>query len=197
MIDIAKTLFIVDGATETQAFSQKIQKEFKKQANLRSKPCNGVKVKPDAYASAVEGTMKLALRNKFEKIIIIYDLEKRKSNALIFSENLKKAIVSKLISGSSFKKNDLERKIFVAAPDIMFENWIIADVQSIKSTGLVITDFKQQKYDGEHGAKILNQNMVCKYKKTIHGPKLFKAIDFKMASQNSNSFNLFYNILYS
>ena len=73
----------------------------------------------------------------------------------------------------------------------MFENWILADVDSLKAKGYVRLDSAQREYDGTHGAKELGRLMDRRYKKTTDGPRFFKCTNLATAAQNSPSFHRF------
>jgi hypothetical protein len=74
----------------------------------------------------------------------------------------------------------------------MFENWIVADINGINSHKDLIKDGMTQKnFDGMYGINVLKAMMKVPYKKTLHGPNLFKSVNFKRAKKNSVSFKHF------
>jgi hypothetical protein len=97
---------------------------------------------------------------------------------------------------SKYSQKELDKKIRVCVPDRMFENWIVSDIEGIKSNvELIDQSATQQHYDGTSGATILKRIMQRNYRKTIHGPKLFYSTRFEISKDNSPSFQVFFNII--
>ena len=93
MIDLEKTLFILEGPTEIRSFKTKFQVDFGVVPQFRKVGCNGKNVTPEGYANAAYGTLILALRSYFTAIICVLDREKRQQSAVKFSQETKKAVV--------------------------------------------------------------------------------------------------------
>lgn len=193
MINLSKTLFIVDGRTESLSFKDKFQKEFNSTTNFRKAVCNGKSVTAKGYVSAISGTLKLELNNSYIKIICVLDKERRKMSSLSLAKSIKKEIINQL--NTQFSQKELESKISVVVADTCFENWIIADIEGIKKTNMILPNVIQENYDGKSGVAILKKIMNIPYKKTIHGPKLFKIVDFDNAIKYSPSFNQLYKTI--
>ena len=103
--------------------------------------------------------------------------------------------VNELLKDSKFKLETLMEQIHVCPPNIMFENWIVSDIATVSSS---CNEFKsvvnQDLFDGKNGTSILQKNMDCKYKKTVHGPKFFKKTIIQNSKDNSESFKFFFEI---
>ena len=109
---------------------------------------------------------------------------------------IKVKIINKILTAKWFKLAELETKISVCVPDIMFENWIVSDIEGIKQKDeLVREDALQEQYEGRSGATILKRIMKMNYKKTLHGPILFCSTRFNISKQNSCSFRIFSEII--
>lgn len=192
MIDLEKAVFLVDGLTEIKSFKEKFVKEFKLKPQLRKVGCNGKDVSPAGYVNAAYGTLIVVLSSYFTSIICVLDREKRRQSAAEFSDQIKKTIVKTISSATKFKKDELEEKIHVCVPDIMFENWIVSDVDGIKENDTLITqDAEQDYYDGRSGTTVLKRIMKVPYKKTLHGPQLFNSTRFDISANYSPSFQNF------
>jgi len=192
MIELEKAAFLVDGRTELSAIKAKFQKEFGLNPVIRLVNCNGKHVRPEGYANAASGTLLMLLRSSCKYIIIILDKEKRKMGALKFAQLVKESVVETMASSGKFSKKDLALKIFVFVPDIMFENWIVADMEALKTHDFILkSKAKQKYYDGQNGSSILSRIMKNPYKKTLHAKMLFKSIRFDVANKYSPSFNRF------
>lgn len=196
MIDIKKTIFLVDGPTEIRAIREKFKKETNEVPNLRKVGCNGKSVSAQGYANAAYGTLILALRSYYTCIICILDRERRPQSPIKLSCSVKEAIVNQVCSTTKYRLDDVKRKLYVCVPDIMFENWIVSDVEGIKRhVDFIKGGSKQKYYDGKSGASVLKGMMKVPYKKTLHGPVLFKATNFSTSKKNSPSFKGFIDII--
>jgi hypothetical protein len=195
MIDIAKTLFIVDGQTEICSIRSKFQKEFQITPEMRKSDCNGKAVLVSGYCQKILPMILFATNSSFENVVIIVDLEQRKVNANKFSNQIKANLTKLITENVKFKKN-FPLNLFVCSPNRMFENWIVADVKGIKAKDeLIRNDSTQGLFDGKSGTTVLKTMMRQKYKKTFHAETLFKAVDIGRAKENSPSFLNFCNLL--
>lgn len=184
---------IVDGPTEEMALKSMFYKKYSAVPIIRYGPGNGNQYSAETYAKKVIPTLIMLLRGSAYSIILIPDLEKRanKGNATIgkFACDIKKLIMQGILSAQKFKQQEIEQAIFVCPSDIMFENWIISDVEGIKKSGKIKNDIKQECFDGKNGSVLLDNMMVnTKYKKTIHAANLFKYVCIKTGALNSPSF---------
>lgn len=191
MIDIAKTLFVVDGQTEICSIRGKFQKEFQVTPEFRKADCNGKSVSVTGYCQKTLPILLFATGTTFENIMLVVDLEQRKQSPEKFANAIKKELKQKISENIKFK-NKFPFNLMACSPNKMFENWIVADVEGIKDKQeLIRTDSIQQDYDGKSGTTILKNMMIGKYKKTFHAETLFKAVNIERAKINSPSFNSF------
>ena len=198
MIDLNKTIFLVDGPTEVKSLNKKFASEFnlKGKLSLRIVGCNGKNVSPEGYANKAQGIFFMALSGPFTSIICVLDRENRNENITMFSTRVKRAIIKKISETSKYKESELDEKINISVPNRMFENWIVSDVEGLKTVNEIIKDdSKQDYYDGKAGASVLKKMMRQSYDKIRHGPKLFNATRFKISKKHSPSFKLFANLL--
>lgn len=199
MIDIRALLFVVDGPSEVTSFREKFGQLYSREPGINIASCNGKDVTPEAYANKTFGIFLSALRKHYRYIICIIDKESRPISTMRFAKQVKAEIIKKILSCPfRFVEKELDFKIKVCVPDIMFENWILADIKGIKrKKELIKSEAKQEKYEGKHGAYYLDLIMLVRYKKTIHAHVLFRLVSFDRAKINSNSFNFFYKCLHS
>lgn len=196
MIDLTKAVFLLDGHTESWSFRGKFEADFGVKPQLRRVGCNGKDVTSEGYANAAYGTLLLALRSYFTSIICVLDRERRRQSAVKLSDQIKRAIVNRISSSTKYKKDELDKKIHICVPDIMFENWIVSDVDSIKEhNDMIDQDAEKDYYDGKSGTTVLKRMMKMPYKKTLHGPKLFKSTRFRTSMIYSPSFLNFATVL--
>jgi len=184
---------IVDGQTEESSLRKRFEMIYQDCPILRLGPGNGNTYTIEGYAKGVLPTLIYLLSSSVRAIILIPDLEKRKVKVELFSENLKNEIINQLIiANGNLKKEFLTDIIKVCPPNIMFENWIISDVISIKANNpLIDPNANQKKFDGKNGTSELQKIMTTKYKKTVHAKDLFKKTEDLASSQNSSSYNYF------
>ena len=188
MINIARVLFLVDGSTEIRAFNLKFQNALRKTPSLRNVGCNGRDVSPEGYASNVTPMIQMAYSGPFNHFICVVDLERRRMSPSTFAKRVGLAITTKLATIYNHPPS-----VTVCVPDIMFENWIVADIVGIKKQypDLIVSSAKQAAYDGKSGATALRKIMKVPFKKVRHGETLFNAIRFGKAKRNSPSFSIF------
>jgi hypothetical protein len=195
MICLNKLLLIVDGLSEEGALRSRFNMIYQNCPEIRHGPGNGIDYNEIGYAEGVLPTLIKGLSFNARAIILIPDLEKRSKRNISyenFSKNIKTECIKKLVSKTKFKKDHLEKTIFVCPPDIMFENWIVSDIHALSlSCELFDSEVEQEDFDGRNGAAILKRNMNCKYKKSVHARKLFNRTDFNNSRANSRSFSNF------
>lgn len=194
-MSLKNILFVVDGPTENGALRKRLEMDYFESPEIRLGPGNGKEYSIKGYVKGVYPLLIYSLSSNFRAIILIPDLEKRKINFEQFAIQLKAECISEISKKTNFKKEDLINKIFVCPPNIMFENWIISDIQSISEK---FSEFDkiipQEPFDGVNGSSIIQKFMNCKYKKTVHGSKFFKKINFEYSCRNSPSFDIFWNL---
>lgn len=198
MINLLKSVFVVDGQTELGALKEKMQKEYNVTINLRKGITNGKTIKNNVYGKALAPIVTVLLTDSFTKIIIVMDKEKRKQLPENIEKEVKKALIDELLTiNIKLHAEELKEKIDIVVSNIMFENWILADIIEVKSKNrcFIEKNIMQENYDGIHGTGKLESLMTKPYKKTIDGPIFFKQIRFEIAKHNSESFNNFYTIL--
>ncbi|PRY10121.1 hypothetical protein CLV24_11538 [Pontibacter ummariensis] len=186
---------IVDGPTEIGALQSKFKKQYYDCPEIRKGPGNGLDFSIQGYTKGVLPTIKLALTSNIRAVILLPDLERRKETFRSFSDKLKASIIEALLECTKLSKDSLQDTIFVCPPDIMFENWIVCDIEGIRASKFINDDAIQDYYDGKNGASILDKLMNTQYKKTVHGPLLFKSIREEVGIAYSNSFNDFIECL--
>ncbi|PAC29229.1 hypothetical protein [Flectobacillus sp. BAB-3569] len=186
---------IVDGPTEEGSIRAKFNMLYQCCPEIRNGPGNGTTFSIEGYAKGVLPTLILLLKTDVRAIILIPDLEKRREKAPNFSKKMKAAISKLLLADPNFSPQYIDETIYVCPPDIMFENWIISDVEGIKNcTELIKVESVQDKFDGKNGSSQLQKIMRTKYKKTVHAKQLFKKTRESESADNSPSFSEFQNI---
>lgn len=194
MIDLSNYVFVVDGQTEIRSFKAKFEKDYNCTPDFRKHPSGGGGRTTSArgYANAASAAIRLAMRQRYTRIICVTDREGRSQEAASFAAEVRSAVIHLTESGTHYSHKELEEKLAVCVPDRMFENWIIADVEGIKQCEkLVKSSARQEAFDGKHGTGKLESIMKVPYKKLQHGPALFKRVSFQRAIMNSPSFRLF------
>jgi hypothetical protein len=196
MTDFNAWVFIVDGLTEIRSFDAKLSKDFRSVPAFRQAACGGKGVDAQGYANAVYGTIIAVLSGHYRRILCITDRESRTQAADAYADDIRRELIERVASSTHFSREELDAKIRVCVPDKMFENWIVADVRGIRTcSDLVSGSAQQDSYDGTNGSAVLKRLMVVAYKKTLHGPRLFKRVSFKRAAANSPSFALFTGLI--
>jgi hypothetical protein len=194
-MSLKKIALIVDGTTEVGSISARFNMLYFECPEIRNGPGNGITFSVGGYSKGVLPTLKLLLKTDIRAIILVPDLEKRKIKADTFSEQLKIEIIKSLLIDSSYSEIYLEETIFICPPDIMFENWIVSDIEGIKRcSDLIIDECIQEKFDGKNGSSELQKCMKTRYKKTVHAKQLFKKIRDEESVNNSPSFEKFQTI---
>lgn len=81
----------------------------------------------------------------------------------------------------------------VVFADRMVENWMLADINTIKQKKYINSRAKQRNYDGTHGVNELKRLFPkqVSYSKTKHGVELLGIVKEDSASVNSPSFARF------
>lgn len=193
MTSLGHCIFVVDGQTEIRSFRKRFQGDFGAGVpGLRKHPGTGGQMTPAGYAQAALGILKLALRQRFAKILCVTDRENRSESAATYAASVLSATLDALASSTQHSRNELEIKLAVCVPDRKFENWLVADVEGIKRCiNLIRSDAKQADFEGTNGSEALTRLMTQPYRKTRHAPQFFNHVRFDVASDNSLSFRSF------
>lgn len=195
IMSLKRIALIVDGPTEEGSIRAKFNMVYYDCPEIRNGPGNGITFSVEGYAKGVLPTLKLLMKTDIRAIILLPDLEKRKISVDKFSKQLKEEVIESLLIDSTYTKEYLDEIIHVCPPDIMFENWIISDIDGIKScSDLIKEDSTQDKFDGKNGSSELQKNMKTRYKKTVHAKELFKKTRDEESANNSPSFDKFQTV---
>lgn len=198
MIDFSKTLLILDGPSDIRAITGKLQKEFANCPEFRKAPCNGHTVSPEGYVNGVLGIISLALNQSYIHIFCALDREKRNISGVNLAKKIHKNLKDQILLNTKVTEDELDKKIKIVVADRMFENWIIADLEGIKTKkDLINTNVDQGLFDGKSGTNLLKKFMSVSYNKVQHAEQLFKAVSIETAVQNSPSFESFMLMLNS
>ncbi|MBP5366614.1 MAG: hypothetical protein J6Y82_11980 [Bacteroidales bacterium] len=198
-MDIRNIGIIVDGPTEKDSLENMFYKVYHKTPVIRYGPGNGLQYTEECYAKKVVPLIVFLLSGNVYSLILIPDLEKREKKNRItliqFAKKMKECVVADIVKTGLFHEDYLNGVINVCPSNIMFENWILSDVEGIKASKLINDDAEQDYYDGRNGASLLNDMMVDKsYKKTRDAQNLFKYVDSEIGKGFSRSFNEFMRV---
>ena len=192
VMSLKNIAIIVDGPTEEGCLRAKFQMTLYDCPNFRIGPGNGVTYTIEGYAKGVLPTIIYLLNSNVRAIILIPDLEKRKVEVIEFSSDLKAEIIKLLLAETSFEEEYLKEVIHICPPNIMFENWIVCDVEGIKeNSSLINSSANQLNFEGKNGAAELQKIMTTKYKKTVHAKLVYKKTRDNISAMNSSSFKIF------
>lgn len=198
-MEIDKIGIIVDGPSEVNSLEKLFLKVFYKTPVLRHGPGNGDNYTEELFAKRVIPTIIALLKKDVYMVILTPDIEKRvkkgKTTVENFAKDIKKCIIKEIVKLEIYNEDYLDKVIFVCPSNIMFENWIISDVEGIKKSKMLKEECCQDFYDGQNGASILNDMMISKYKKTRDAHNLFKYVDKSSGTNNSPSFKQFMDVL--
>lgn len=190
MIEVNRVLFLVDGLTEIRSFRDKFIKDYNVKVSLRKVECNGKNVTPEGYANKAIPIIQMCWGDQFNHFFCVIDLESRRMKPENFANSVHSALQKKMMH------QGINATLSVVVPNRMFENWIVSDVEGIKDDNELVKQIAQQDYfDGKVGSKVLANMMTVPYKKTSHGPRLFKRTDFTHSKSFSPSFMQFADAL--
>lgn len=121
-------------------------------------------------------------------ILIVLDFEKRRMTYASFIKELEKGFAS-LTVGIDIK---------FAVPNLMIENWYLADVEHISKKKKFMRDnLKQKNFEGTNGKaeikKLFTKGIT--YNEVLHGAQIFKVLRFSVAANNSPSFKTFHGVI--
>lgn len=192
---IDKIMFFVDGPTEQGALQDKFRMLYHESPLFAINPGNGLYYPIDTFARLIAPNIIVALKSRARYVMVVTDLEKRgkkfKINCSDFEADIKQSIINEVIKTSDFKSEYLNEAIYVCASNIMFENWIICDLENVKSSKLMKDEVIQDFYDGQNGSYLLKGMMTCPYKKTVHAKMLFKKVRDNIGRSYSPSYSNF------
>lgn len=198
-MEIDKIGIIVDGPSEVNSLEKLFIKVFYKIPALRQGPGNGDNYTEELFAKRVIPTIIALLKKDVYTVILTPDIEKRvkkgKTTIENFAKDIKMCIIDEIVKRGIYNEDYLHDVIFVCPSNIMFENWIVSDVEGIKKSKLIKEECIQDFYDGQNGASLLNDMMISKYKKTRDAHNLFKYVDKNVGINNSPSFKQFMDVL--
>lgn len=196
MIDLSRTVMVMDGPSDIRAITAKIQKDYDGRPQFRKAACNGHTVTPEGYVNGIQGIVNFALNSNFLHILCILDREKRRDSAKELARKIHQELIKTIEKGSKFKIDELEKKIVVIVADRMLENWIVADIEGIKCRGeLIKSDSIQGEFEGKSGVNVLKSYMKISYDKVQHAPLLLKSVSIDRARLNSPSLGYFISVL--
>lgn len=192
MHNISRLLLLVDGQTEIKAIGAKFSKEYGMSPQFRKVDCNGKSVSAEGYANRAIPIIIAASGSACNFVLCIVDREQRHQSATAWAKSLAQECKKRLDMLLQCRKISSYPDFMFCAPDIMFENWIVADVEGIKTRVEYIKDTAtQDHFDGKSGTTHLQRMMTTKYRKTFHGEVLFKSVRISVARLNSPSFENF------
>lgn len=126
-----------------------------------------------------------------KRVIIMLDFEQRSDSYVEFIDSLTNELTT--------IKNDFQVELFVAVPNIMVENWFLADIEHLSRCLVYLKDrVKQKSYEGTHGKKIIKTlfKRGHDYKEINHGKQMFLHIRLDVARVNSNSLDYFLGLMF-
>ena len=173
--------FIVDGHME-----QDVVQHYCKDVPVRRLNCNSDDMPAETVAKPLAAL--IGLLNRAKHIFVVLDREGRPQSAAQFGEEVSKALADRNV--------DLQRLRVVVA-DRETENWLLADVESLKQKSYIRRDVSQRDFEGQGGKRELQKMMQegRRYHETVEGVELFKCIRPQIAAQNSASFRRLVEVL--
>ncbi|MBU2511967.1 DUF4276 family protein [bacterium] len=176
---------IVDGSGDYASLNRRFKETCK---IVKTDGPRGHTAKPDDIASRSRKQISILKAFKCKKVVVVLDLEKRNVKYFSFLKDLENA----------FRKSEFGVEVEIAVPNIMIENWYLADIKNLsKKKKFLKNDLKQKNYEGTHGKNELKKLMEKKYSysETVHGPQLFSVLCLATARENSPSFKNFLHLV--
>lgn len=181
--------FYVDGKCE-KAIKDKIDQSLITPIFVQ-RTKNGRDVSLDAIAKECSN-----LLNSYASLgqghIFLIDKEKRTNYTPIFMETHLEQSIKKQNSNS----------FDLVVTDIMFENWILADIENVshKNNNLLKQTNNNSNFEGKNGSAVLDDLWISKTTKyssdkITHSKKLFKHVRPDIGSTYSQSFKKFMSII--
>ena len=136
---------IFDGETEKLAFEKRICRKTC-QPFMRKRNSNGKDVSLEVISNECVRLLSALNSRGAQSSFIVIDREKRRISASQMGIQL-----TELISSRS------SENFIVVIADIMFENWLVADIEGIKLKypDLIKDDALNSNYDGQHGVSVI------------------------------------------
>ncbi len=169
---------IVDGAGDFAAFRARFGSTVRV---LKTDGPRGHTVAPDILVGSARKQVSLLQALGCRAAMIVTDYEVRPASYATFRGALKRAV----------DQAGFDIPVYVVAPNMMIENWYIADVEQLsRKRAFLRSGLKQKKYEGRHGKRELRRLFVkrAQYNEVLHGAKLFPVIRKSVAARNSASF---------
>ena len=123
-----------------------------------------------------------------QQVIVLIDFETRTNDYLEFLKQLQE----------KFNRVFIECPVYIAMPNIMIENWYLADIVHLSNMKVFLrNNLRQKNYEGTHGKNELKRCFApgLSYIETTHGPQLFALLRFDTARGNSQSFDAFLTLI--
>jgi len=173
---------IVDGAGDYAAFRARWPKGVRV---LKTDGPRGHTVLPEAIVSSAAKQVAILKALGCTAAIIVTDSEDRAG--LRYAEFLKR--LERSVESTRF-----ELSVAIASPNMMIENWYLADIECLcKHKKFLKRGVRQRCFEGRHGKKELRRLFLkgISYNEVDHGPELFPLIRESVAETNSPSFRHF------
>lgn len=182
---MSKLGIIVDGQGDFASMRARFKDKFK---ILKTDGPRGHTVSVSKIVSGSRKQVGILKALRYSEVIILLDYEMRTISHTDF--------VNTLVS--QFKALALGITIHVVVPNMMIENWYLADIEYLSKKKNFIRDgLSQKKYEGKHGKDELKKLIVkgVSYNEVTHGSQMFSIIRFTTAKKNSPSFKVFHKII--
>lgn len=176
---------IVDGPGDLLSLKAKYPGRFK---ILKTDGPRGHAALPEQIIGKAKKQIYMLRDLKCSKVIIMLDFESRNCTYSSFFNDLV----------SAAQKYELGVELLFVVPNQMIENWYLADIEIIsRNKAFMRGGLSQKKYEGLYGKGELKKlfKKEYTYNETTHGPQLFVEIRESVASENSESFKAFVDII--
>jgi hypothetical protein len=172
---------VVDGQGDFAAITRRLGTTCRV---LKSDGPRGHTVSPFNLVTGSRKQLQMLQSFGCRRAILMTDLEQRRESYDQFFRQLEKEL----------RRLPFNLDMQPAVPNMMIENWYLADVEQLSRRRSYIRDkLKQRNYEGKNGKKELKRLFVkgSYYEEVRHGADLFSIIRFPTASKNSKSFEHF------
>jgi len=172
---------VVDGEGDYASLRRRFQHGYKV---LKTDGPRGHTAHPNEIARKSRKQIGILSAFRCKHAIVMLDFEQRADSYCRFLRDLRRC----------FQAIGFPIPVSVAVPNRMIENWYLADIAYISRRKVFLRDrLSQKNYEGTNGKKELKRCMKpsVSYSETKHGPQLFKILRFRVARQNSESFDDF------
>jgi hypothetical protein len=175
---MSKVGIIVDGQGDFAALRKRFGSTCKV---LKTDGPRGHTVTPDRLAQSSKKQLNMLRFFGCTRVIIVTDFEERREKYTQFVSQLR----------LEFEKMALTVPVRVVVPNIMIENWYLADIEYLsKRRTYLRSNLKQKRYEGKHGKQQLKKLFKhgIDYNEVKHGTDMFSVLRLSTARQNSLSF---------